>query len=366
MVSDRFGIGHRMKNISRRDSIVGLSALAAAACLPAPAMSASKNDPAAEGYRTPYKYNRLVLAKSSDPNSFDSSLIDCPFVFSANDRFYLMHVGHDGVGYQTGLAESDDLINWRKLGVIVGRDPKSKYMRYNAAMTSILRDDNIGSTATLKKVDGRYLGTWHAYPDAGYEQGAAVIGLAWSDDLMHWEIDEPVLRSTDGAAWEKGGLYKSYLVEADGVYYMFYNAKNQTEGAWFEQTGVATSRDLKTWTRYAGNPIIRNGPKGSPDEIFASDPFVVRNGDTWAAYYFGLGDGHARELLALGGDPFHFKKVNEVMIDAGPRGSIDEIHAHKPAIVSWRGDLYHFYCAVAGTSEKGESRGISVARSRPW
>ena len=133
-----------------------------------------------------------------------------------------------------------------------------------------------------------------------------------------------------------------------------------------EQTGVATSRDLKMWTRYAGNPIVRNGGPGSWDERFASNPFVVRNGKIWGLYYFGLGRrGVARELLALGRDPYHFEKVDEIMIGPGAKGSVDETFAHKPCVIYHDGALYHFYCAVSGKWPH-EVRGISVARSKPW
>ena len=48
-----------------------------------------------------------------------------------------------------------------------------------------------------------------------------------------------------------------------------------------------------------------------------------------------------------------------------PPGSIDEDYAHKPALVSHKGDLYHFYTAVGG-HYPNDVRGISVTRSRPW
>ena len=95
---------------------------------------------------------------------------------------------------------------------------------------------------------------------------------------MHWEIDPPCLTAEDGADWERGGLYKPCLVEERGTFYLFYNAKT-ADKHWREQTGVATSTDLKTWQRYAGNPIIPNGGPGSWDERFASDPCVVRTGE---------------------------------------------------------------------------------------
>lgn len=317
-------------------------------------------------FQTPYKYNKLVLGPSGVHGSFDWKSVDCPFVFSANGRFCMTYVGFDGIGYQTGLAESDDLAHWRRAGLIMARDPSSVVTRYNIALMCILRDDALTSSAPLKKVNGRYLGAWHAYPNPGYEQGPAVIGLAWSDDLHHWERSAPILTPDPDAAWEAGGLYKPYLVKSGDTYYLFYNAKNKAKRGWHEQTGLATSKDLKTWTRYPGNPILTNGPKGSWDDRFASDPAVFRYGKWWALYYYGLSsDGKARDLLALGTDPYHFTKVPEIMINVGPPGSIDETYAHKPSLISSKGILYHFYCAVSG-KWPNELRGISVARSRPW
>jgi hypothetical protein len=66
-----------------------------------------------------------------------------------------------------------------------------------------------------------------------------------------------------------------YHVEHEGTYYLLYNAKTRElpkaqGGGWREQTGVATSKDLKRWARYEHNPIVPNGAHGSWDERFAS------------------------------------------------------------------------------------------------
>jgi beta-xylosidase len=238
--------------------------------------------------------------------------------------------------------------------------------RYNAAMNWILRQNPMRSAGALKKVNGRFLGVFHAYPKPGYESGPAVIGLCWSADLKRWELGDIILRAEDGADWERGGLYKPCLVEHGGTYYLFYNAKNASRSGWREQTGVATSRDLKRWTRHEGNPILRNGPPRSWDERFASDPCVLLDGDDWVFFYFGLdAKGVARDLVAVGKDPFHPVKVNRIIIGVGPPGSVDSTYAHKASVVFHEGALYHFYCAVSGR-HPNEVRGISVARSRPW
>jgi sucrose-6-phosphate hydrolase SacC (GH32 family) len=316
-------------------------------------------------YETPHKYGKLVLAASSDKSAFDSRSVDCPFAFSHEGLSYMTYVGFDGAGYQTGLASSKDLVNWTKLGCILRRDPSSPITRFNVAMTWIVRQTGLRTQGGLLKIRGRFLGVYHAYPNAGYESGPAVIGLCWTDDLMHWEIGDIILRPDDGAEWERGGLYKPCLVEDNGTFYLFYNAKN-TDKRWREQIGVATSKDLTHWTRYPGNPIIANGPSGSWDERFASDPAVFRDGKTWVFYYYSLdAQGKARDLLALGNDQFHAEKVDKILIDVGPPGTVDSTYAHKPSVIYHDGALYHFYCAVSG-KYPSEVRGISVARSRSW
>lgn len=351
---------------TRRMLLKQVGLIGAAAALPAAARAVgAARAIGAATFRTPYKYGKLVLAGTHEKGRFDERLVDCPFVFSANDRFYLTYAGWDGTGYQTGLVESHDLVNWSNRRLIMARDPHDPVTRYNVNMASILRENELYSPGRLIKVQGRYLGAWHAYPGAGYEEGAAVIGLAWSDDLIHWERTAPILRPDDGAAWERGGLYKPYLVKSGDTYLLFYNAKT-TEGRWHEQTGLAMSKDLKTWTRYPGSPLVRNGEAGTWDDRFASDPAVYTHQGQWALFYFGLStDGKARELLALGRTPTSVAKVPEILVDAGQPGSIDDDYAHKPSLIAHNGDLYHFYCAVGG-KYPNDVRGISVARSRPW
>ena len=68
-------------------------------------------------YRTPYKYPKLLLGPSKPAASnappvpgeaFDSRSVDDPIVFRADGRFYMLYIGFDGTGYQTGLATSTD------------------------------------------------------------------------------------------------------------------------------------------------------------------------------------------------------------------------------------------------------------------
>ncbi len=338
--------------------------LGAAGALALPGWAAAQSDPVAP-FRTPYKYPTRILSGSGVPGSFDEKAVDCPFVFSAHGKFYLTYVGFDGRGYQTGICESDDLVHWTRKGLIMARDPSDPITRHNIACASILRENELESPARLVKVGGRYVAAWHAYPSPGYEEGPAVIGLAFSTDFLRWERGPVILRAEDGAEWERGGLYKPYLIKVGDTFHLYYNAK--TAGTpWKEQTGLAISKDLGTWTRHPASPLIRNGPKGAPDDRFASDPVVVSHKGRWGMFYFGLStDGFARDLLAIGDSPARFAKTAEVLIDVGAPGAVDEKYAHKPAVIWHDGALYHFYCAVSG-KWPNEVRGLAVARSKPW
>jgi predicted GH43/DUF377 family glycosyl hydrolase len=321
--------------------------------------------------RTPHKKNELVVCPSYHPGDFDSHAVDCPFLFFHEGRYYMTYVGWDSLGYRTGLASSADLETWHKEGLILDRGPRGSVTEYNAAMTNILRDNELYGPGTLKRVSGRFVGSYHAYPNPGYEAGPAVIGLCFSDNLHTWEISDPILRPDPQCAWEAGGLYKSWLMEHEGVYYLFYNAKNRTAGNWIEQTGLATSTDLLNWQRSPANPLIQTGPRGAFDDIFASDPCVLHHDGQWILFYFGnCSDGHARDSAAISADLLSWEKTDEVLLDIGAPGSIDATHAHKPGMMAHHGKLYHFYCAVAPLPANfhaaiipSEIRGISFAHS---
>ncbi|NLO83390.1 MAG: hypothetical protein GX094_10120 [Clostridiales bacterium] len=299
-------------------------------------------------YLTTYKLGKPVLAGTGKPGTFDSMAVDCPFVFFHQNRFYMLYVGFDGIGYQTGLAVSDDLLHWQRKGIILKRQEHVGWDRVGAAGTWILKNtNNLFELPTLRKVDGKYWMVYHSYPEAGYENGAAQMGLAWTDDenLMEWQrLPEPIFSWKDGDDWDRGGLYKACFIEHEGIYYMFYNAKNDTYGPWVEQTGIAISKDMIHWERYKGNPVLRVR-EGTWESKFCSDPCVYRDGDLWVMFYFGFDGKHAQDGIAFSKDLFHWEKNPEPILRYGKPGELDEIHAHKPSVIYHDGVLYHFYCA---------------------
>lgn len=325
-------------------------------------------------YLTPYKYPEPVLVGSGKPGAFDEQAVDISFVFWHGDCFHMLYTGFDGIGYQSALATSDDLLHWEHKGIILPRRLDThRWDRVGGSATWMIKEsNNLYDLPTLKKVDGKYWLVYHSYPQEGYEVGPAEIGLAWTEDeeLLDWNFpDQPIYSWKNGGDWEKGGLYKACLLDHEGLWYLFYNAKDEGQ-PWFEQTGLATSKDLKHWERHPDNPLLRVTPEAW-DQRFVAEPCILKDDDLWLNFYFGLGPGHAQEGLAYSKDLIHWTKHPEPIIRHGATGDYDQTHAHKASIVYWNDTLYHFYTGTRpyqqGDQTKiyQELRTILVATDKP-
>ncbi|MFD0710872.1 hypothetical protein [Paenibacillus sp. GCM10027626] len=313
-------------------------------------------------WQTPLRRQTPALSGSGIAGRYDSHGVDCPFVFRHLDRFYMMHVGFDGTGYQTALAVSDDLLHWEHEAVILPRLAQSdRWDKVGAAGSwMLLASNDIAEVPTLRKLDGRYWLIYHAYPGEGYEEGGALMGLAWTTDetLRTWNrLDEPIFTYEHGGDWEKEGLYKCCLLEREGKFWMFYNAKGESVWPWKEETGAATSADLLHWERVVGNPLLPC-EEGTFYSQFYSDPCIRYDSEHqhWLNFGFGFDGKHAQGLLAKSDDLLHWETAAKPLLPHGESGALDEIHAHKSSVILWNGTLYHFYCACRPYREDDPTR----------
>ena len=60
--------------------------------------------------KTPYKYGLVITPEN------DSKKIDCPSVFRKGKDWYMTYILFDGRGYETWLAKSKNLLDWKTLG----------------------------------------------------------------------------------------------------------------------------------------------------------------------------------------------------------------------------------------------------------
>ena len=292
---------------------------------------------------------------------------DVPTVYQLpNDsKWYMTFIGFDGKGYQSFVAESDDLLRWTNIRLAMGYGAKGSFDYGGVVLGAFLyRDYNINAPRILKKHKGKYWSLYGAYPrQGGYELRPGYEGVASSEDGLTWRRakDDPILsvHQPDCGAWEKSCIYQPWLVEHKARYYNFYNAANGR----IEQMGLALSEDLLKWKRYEQNPVIPNGPKGSFNQKFSSDGKVFRDKDHWVMFFFGVGRGGAHIMAAFSRDLYGWTVDGEPLYKSGGNPSgLDKKYAHKISLVyNPKNETYYMFYNAVGN----KGRGIGLITSRP-
>ncbi len=87
------------------------------------------------------------------------------------------------------------------------------------------------------------------------EIGCSSIGHAVTQDWVHWETLPPVLVQGSGSDWDAGPLMTGMALAHAGRYYMFYGAMADR----VQRIGVAVSDDLLHWEKVGGGPVLEPG-----------------------------------------------------------------------------------------------------------
>jgi hypothetical protein len=208
-----------------------------------------------EEIRTPYKYGLVLVPENS------SLKIDCPTVFHRNKKWYMTYLVYNGRGYETWLAESNNLLDWEKSGRILSFSDSTDWDDDQKAGYISLVDWNWEGTYEVQRFNGKYWMSYFGGSSTGYEKGLLSIGMAFTDkdpaSVHEWQrLDKPVLMSTDPDVrwWENSTMYKSHVIrdksETTGYpFIMYYNARGDSihprRGA--ERIGMAVSDDMLNW-----------------------------------------------------------------------------------------------------------------------
>ena len=328
-----------------------------------------------EEVKTPYKYG-LAVAPADNYHK-----IDCPTVFRQGDKWLMTYVvyngkgGTDGRGYETWIAESDNLLEWRTLGRVLSyRD--GKWDCNQRGGFPALPDMEWGGSYELQTYKGRHWMTYIGGEGTGYEAVKAplYVGLAWTkgdiSTAHEWEsLDKPILSIHDKDAqwWEKLTQYKSTVYwdkdkTLGAPFVMYYNAggRHPETDLKGERIGIALSKDMKTWKRYSGNPVFAHEADGT----ITGDAHIQKMGDVYVMFYFSAFE-PSRKYKAFNTFAASYDLVNwtdwkgaDLIIHSK---NYDELFAHKSYVVKHDGVVYHFYCAV----NNAEQRGIAIATSKP-
>lgn len=311
-----------------------------------------------EKVKTPFKYGIILKGE-------DGKKIDCPNVFRHGDKWYMIYVCMNVVGYETHLAESSDLLIWKKLGKILSFS-EGGWDMWQADGGLALMDYRWAGTCGLQQFDGKYWMSYIGGAKQGYETDPLAIGIAWTvkpTEPVEWNriAGNPVLSTLqpDVRDFEKKTLYKSNIIwDKSGSlgyrFVMFYNGKVKNG---YERIGMAVSDDMIRWSRYGTEPVVANGEK--QQRGISGDPQIVKIGDVWVMFYFGAGwKPKAFDTFACSYDLVHWTKWEGPHL-IEPSEPWDDIYAHKPWLICHSGTVYHFYCAVGN-----EGRVIALATSK--
>ena len=357
--------------------------------------------------KTPFKYG-MVVAPADNYHK-----IDCPTVYRENGKWYMTYVvyngkdGLDGRGYETWLAQSDDLLHWTTLGRLLSYKDSGWDMNQRGGFPALI-DWTWGGSYGWETYKGKHWMTYIGGEGTGYEAVRAPlnIGMAWTTgnitEAHEWESgDKPLLSIHDKEVqwWEKLVQYKSTVYDLKAQpkntrkgskgknhqiksllppslrkyrFLMFYNAGgiNPDNNLKAERIGIALSNDLKKWKRYPQNPVYYHEAPGiitGDAQIVRMDnlsPLTAHPSPLYVMFYFSAYNPekkyNAYNTFSVSRDLIHWQDWtgDDLIIPSKP---YDEMFAHKSYVVKHNGVVYHFYCAV----NNDQQRGIAVATSVP-
>lgn len=333
--------------------------------------------------KTPYKYGMVVAPKDNYHQ------IDCPMVYREGGKWYMTYVvyngknGTDGRGYETWLATSDDLLQWKTLGRLLCYADKGWDMNQRAGYPALI-DWTWNGSYEMAKYKGRHWMSYFGGEGTGYEAIRKPLNMGMAStkgDITQahpWETSpSPVLSINDKSAqwWEKLTHYKSTVYwdknkTLGKPFVMFYNAGgiNPANQLKAERIGIALSSNMTSWRRLplrtakrkTGNPVFFHEAPG----IITGDAQIVKFPHYYVMFYFSAYNParkyNAYNTFAVSRDLVNWQDWEGADL-VYPSKPYDDIFAHKSYVLKHQGVVYHFYCAVNHAGQ----RGIAVATSVP-
>jgi len=220
------------------------------------------------------RHTEPVLAPGADYEK-DGGVED-PRLVRIGDKFYLTYTGYNKKDAQLCLAESTDLVRWKRLGVIL----PAYQGNWNRAWTK-------SGAIVSEKIDGKYWMYWLGTATDKTDQ----MGVSSSTDLVYWqeETETPVLP-------RRPGKFDSRVVEPgpppiltpQGIVLIYNGADDNL----VYRTGIAVfdRRDPRKVLYRSGEPLFapeREWEKAGqvPNVVFVEG--MARKGDDWLFYYGG-------------------------------------------------------------------------------
>jgi predicted GH43/DUF377 family glycosyl hydrolase len=259
----------------------------------------------------------MMYADSTDGKPFSKD----PAVVRFNDHYYLYHSMRKNNSWVIGIAESSDLINWKKTGAVL---PAAKYedkgicapgaivldgkvhlfyQRYGYgaqdAICHAYSDDGINFERNKTNPIFHPTGDWNSgraidadvivhndklllyfatRDPAGKVQKIGVASAPLKSDFSRktWTqlCDAAILKPE--LPWEKKCIEASAMCKRGDKLYMFYAGAYNNQP---QQIGCAISDDGVKWTRLSDEPFLPNGKPGEWNSSESGHPYLFEDDD---------------------------------------------------------------------------------------
>jgi predicted GH43/DUF377 family glycosyl hydrolase len=298
----------------------------------------------------------------------DGRMTDSPVVFKRDNKYYMSFISIDSeakTGYQTHIAESDDLLRWKVLGNILTET--GEWDRAQSGGYAQLQDNLFGGSNELMTIDGQYLFAYLGGNLKGYETDPLSMGIATTPDFLtldgYEKLPAPILSGSDSDArpGETLTIYKAdmFYDRKRTLGYPYVNAYNAKDDTHRESIFLAVSNDGIHWKRYGEKAVIPVTECKDSVKI-NGDPQIVLIDGYYVMLYFiyepGIG---AYNTFAVSDDLINWTKW-----DGNPlvKSELEweNVFAHKQWVIKENNVVYHYYCAV-----NRKERFIALATSQP-
>lgn len=247
------------------------------ACLLAAAAFAEDLFPPELTRFTPYAGNPVFTGAGE--GHWDVAIRERGWVMKDGDRYRLWYTGYDGTRpgiKRLGHAVSTDGLSWK-------RDP----------LTPIHSGDWVEDMMIVKRGE-----TYYMFAEGRGDQAQ----LLTSSDGLNWtRVGTLDVRNADGTPIEPGPFGTPTAFFEKGVWHLFFERRDQA--IW-----LATSTDLKVWTKVRDEPVMTPGPAAHESVMIAVNQILPHKGLYFAIYHGRGAEPVWSTNLAVSRDLLHWTK----------------------------------------------------------
>ena len=232
-----------------------------------------------------------VFEPSPDEKRFDSAHVGVTDVQLIDGVYWMWYLGGDhtfvggdnaimGLRMRSGCAISRDGINWTRVdgpydGALLDFGKPGEFDALYVGFPKVLRDAS----------------DWKLYYHS-FGEGKFRIGMAVSPDGLRWQKVGQILGPGEPGSFDELGVGSRHVMRVGQQYLMFFHGINRKGNF---AVGLATSDDGLHWRKDAGDqpggPVFTRAPDGSGrwDALGVAMPFVVPMPDgSFRMYYLGV------------------------------------------------------------------------------